>query len=306
MITRTRWLKNAKGETWNLMPVSINSETYACPIVNLNKYTGFKTTLTTSQIEFDWAIIEQTPDVVQVNGTMLFRNPEHIRLFAEFVGDFSKTLRLYEDPRGLVLPETQLMTTYYKEVNIIQLDSGDFDTKMGCYVSAVQMTTLSAMWRKDTRIASTTSGVVGEPHVFPYYFPYFFQSEQKLFLNIFNTGETIGSLVEIKNNGLTSLDHCEWNVDSENNVRQYAKWLAGTMKLEPERKLVVDSNPRTFRAEIEYGDNLPVSVMNQQEPNPQYINFVKLPPGNSQFLFNLGRIEDVEVTVSYSEQVRVI
>jgi len=311
----TIWLKNGKGETWNLRPDSLLSETYASPIVNLNKHTGFKTKLVTSQIEFDWAVIEQTPEMVPINGTLLFRNPEHIKLFTEFVGDFSKTLRLYYDPHGLILPETQLMTAYYKEVNIVQLDGGEMDVKLGCYALAIQMTTLSAMWRRDTTIASTVSGVIGEPHQFPFYFPYFFQSEQKLFLNVFNRGETIGSIIEIRNIGAAALDHIEWNVDSENNIRQYAAWLSppfSSLRLEPNTALIVDSNPRTFGAQVgfisddEIDKQSLASVISAQNPNPQYINFVKLLSGNNQFMFNLGRVDDVEVTVKYTEQARVI
>lgn len=301
---RSMWLVNENGDIWDLIPKRGLKQTYASFFGKLNKFSGFKTKVTTTPIGYDWAIIEQTAEMVPIQGTMYFRNAKHLQDFGEFVGDYSKTLKLFYDPTGRIDPRDQLSRPWYKKIHITQLDNGETDSS-GYYVCNMSTTTLSAMWRSDTTIASTVSGIVGEPHVIPHFIPYFFQSEQKIWLSIFNRGESMGALVEIKNTGSVPLPQCEWNVDSGIR-RQYAKWLAGTTKLETGRTLVVDSNPETFRAEIEYQDNLPISVMDYQEPNPQYINFVNIFPGNNMFMFNVGRIEGVDITVSYSEQVRAI
>lgn len=127
-----------------------------------------------------------------------------------------------------------------------------------------------------------------------------------MLLNVFNQGEKIGCVVEIKNKGGVALEQLEWMIDSDNNRRQYSRWLYGTTKLEPDRLFIVDSRPLTFRAEIEYLDNPPFNAVNFQDPNPQYINFVNIWSGDNRFIFNLGPIDDVEVTVSYSEQRRIM
>ena len=68
---------------------------------------------------------------------------------------------------------------------------------------------------------------------------------------------------------------------------------------------VMNSLARSVLTLYSYDDNAD-DVQDDQEPNPQYINFVELYPGNNQIVFNLGTIEGAEVEVSYTEQVRAL
>ncbi|MCL2599337.1 MAG: hypothetical protein FWD76_05480, partial [Firmicutes bacterium] len=176
----------------------------------------------------------------------------------------------------------------------------------GMFVVDITITMLSAMWRRNNTIASQVIGVIGEPHQYPYYYPYFFMREQSLVLQLFNSSERTGCVVEIKNTSGHPVDRCAWQVNSDNNVAQYAKWLAGTVKLEDGRTMIVDSNPRTMRSQIESENQRPMDIANYQEPNPQYINFVDVYPGKNEFIFDLGTVDGVDVIVSYTEQARVV
>ena len=307
------WLENnkvskdtKKGETWNLIPKDLWNEIYASIIEDAGHFAGFKTKIDTSQIKNDWEITQQTAEQVPLKGKMYFRDTEHIRLFSEFVGDFSRTLKLYYDPVGNILPESQLHTTWYKECIISVLDKGNLDHKVGMFVVDITITMLSAMWRRDNTIASSVVGVLGEPHQYNYYYPYYFRRGQNLVLELLNNSERTGCEVRIINKSGKPLDRCAWQVNSDNNITQYAKWLAGTVKLEDARTIVIDSNPRTMRSQIEFEANRPIDIVNYQEPNPQYINFVDVYPGRNEFIFDLGIVSSVDVTVSYTEQARVV
>lgn len=91
---------------------------------------------------------------------------------------------------------------------------------------------------------------------------------------------------------------------SSGNHRQYAKWLDG-IGLLPGRTIIIDSTQSGQEATVQY-DTYSDNVANFQEANPQYINFVELLPGNNQIVFNLGTVQNVDIKVSYTEQVRII
>lgn len=298
----TLWLKNEAGEIWDLRPAGLLKETYASFFATLDG-TGFETKLTFASVKNDFIVTEENPQQVPIKGKMYFRNPQHMKWFGEFIGDYSKTVRLYYDPEGKIDPRSQLDRPWYKLTRITKLSSGEQDKKTGFWICDMVFTPLSVMWRRDTTIASTASLVVGDPHVYPFVYPYFYQSERKLFLNVLNDGERIGCRVSITNKGAHALGTQEWTA-SNGDTRQYAKWLDG-VGLASGRTLVVDSNPTTQEASVQYGENSD-DVSDYQEPNPQYINFIELYPGNNQIMFNLGTVDDVEVEVTYTEQVRVL
>lgn len=298
----TIWLKNDIDDYWDLRPKRGLREEYASYFSTIDG-TGFETKLSVTRVKYDFIVTEETPQQVPIKGKMYFRDPLHLRRFGEFMGDYTKTVRLYYDPEGKIDPRSQIDRPWYKEVKITKLESGEQDKKTGFWICAMTFTPLSVMWRRDTTIASTTSTVVGDPHIYPYIYPYFYQSERKLYLNVLNDGERIGCKVTITNRKSTPLETLEWTAVA-GNVRQYAKWLAGD-GLASRRTLVVDSNPRTQMAVVQH-DGEEDDVSDYQEPNPQFINFIDLYPGNNQIVFNLGTVDDVDVTVTYTEQVRAL
>ena len=55
---------------------------------------------------------------------------------------------------------------------------------------------------------------------------------------------------------------------------QRSKWI---LELSPNSELVVDSNPITQEAKVNYSDNTSQSVVDLQEPDWEYINFITIP-----------------------------
>lgn len=299
----TIWFKNKAGDLWNLRPASI-LETQDCSFLQGLDGTGFESKLTFARIKNDFIVTEEQPQQVPITGKMYFRNPEHLKRFGEFIGDYSNELQFFYDPTGKIDYRSQIDRPWYKWVRINKLTGGEQDAKTGYWICKITLTPLSAMWRRDTTIASTVSQIVGEPHVYQYVYPYFYQSERKLYLEILNEGERIGCRVEIKNlQPSARVNSLEW-VCSSGKRRQYAKWLED-IGLAPGRTLVIDSTESNQEASIQYA-GVTDDVQDYQEPSPQYINFIELLPGNNQFVFNLGTIEGVEVKVSYTEQVRIL
>lgn len=295
------WLKNNDGDVWNLRPRNMNDE-YSSFLKTLDG-TGFETKLTVSRIKYDFVVKDETPQQVPIKGKMYFRSPLNKRRFSEFCGDFTQTVKFYYDPEGKIDPRSQIDRPWYKICKITKLTDGEVDANTGFFICDMQFTPLSVVWRRDTTIASTTSLVVGDPHTYPHIYPYFYQSERKLYLNVLNTGERIGCNIAITNNREHKIDTLEWTVIAGKN-RQYAKWLSG-IGLAPSRQLIIDSNPSTQQAVVVYGENSD-DVADYQEPNPQYINFVDIFPGNNQFVFNFGVVDGVDIDVTYTEQVRFL
>ncbi len=299
----TLWLKNDAGEVWNLRPQRLLREKQASFFAALDG-TGFETKLTFSRIKDDFIVTEDEPQQVTIKGTMYFRDPKHMAAFGDFVGDYSNVLRLYYDPEGRITPTMQLARPWYKKVRITKLSSGEQDVKTGYWVCPMEFVPFSVMWRRDTTRASSVTTIKGEAHVYSYSYPYFYQAERRFYVNIENTGARIGCTVSIKNTGTAPLERLEW-VASSGDHRQYAKWMAG-YGLAPGRTLIVDSNPSSQRAVIEIAPNSFEDVSDFQEPNPQYINFVELYHGDNQIVFNVGTVTDVEIEVTFIEQVRVL
>ena len=223
--------------------------------------------------------------------------------FVDFVGGYERTLRLYYDPSGLVLPETRLKEGWYKEVVITQITDGLRDTKLGVYVCQVTMQMLSAVWRRDTTVASTETITEGTPHTIPFVYPYFYVAGKTLVAELLNTGDRVGCVVEVTNNTGAPLSKVLWQVESGDKI-QYAKWMSGVEPLINTAKLVVDSNPLTYRADVERAGAGTESVRRLQEPNLQFINFVDIYNGANKFSFDFdGQIEGIDVRLSYREEV---
>lgn len=296
----TMWLKNSEGEIWNLRPQNIQGlySSYFNKVSGL----GLKTKRTYSRNNNDFVKTKTEPQQVDISGTMIFVSPRQKSNFNSFVGDFSKDLRFYYDPEGRIDPRSQISRPWYKTVNVAQMDSEE-QTAIGTFECKTTFTPLCATWRRDRVVVSTISTPIGDPHVIPFVYPYFYQSERKLYLNILNEGEKIGCRIEIKNNNSEALTKLEW-VCTSGTHRQYAKWLAG-YGLAAGRTLVIDSTPMSQESTIQ-NNGSSEDIQDYQEPNPQFINFIELHPGNNQIVFNFGTVTGVDISVSYAEETRLL
>lgn len=299
----TIWLKNNEGDIWNLRPKTI-TEDYSS-FFQAIKGTGFETKLKVSQVQYDFLITEDTPQQIDITGTMYFHSPLNMKRFEEFLGGYENNVKLYYDPEGKIDPLDQISKAWYKVVRITKLESGECDATTGLLVCKMVMTPLSAMWRKDTTIASSTSISEASGHVYPFVYPYFYANDHKLYVNILNSGERIGCNIKIVNKTSSSID-IAW-VSTCGQIRQYAKWLEAS-PLPTSMTLEIDSNPSTQKSVI-YSNgstDLEIDVQDYQEANPAYINFIDLHPGNNLIMFDVDNINGLEIEVSYTEQVRAL
>lgn len=297
----TIWLKNDNGDIWNLRP-NVMADDYSSFFKSIDG-TGFETKLKSTQVQYDYVVTEETPQQVNITGSMYFKSPLNMRRFEEFLGGYENTVKLFYDPEGKIDPRSQLDRPWYKIVRVTKMTSGECDLETGLFICKITFTPLSVMWRRDTTVVSSTTISEASGHVYPYVYPYFYANDHRLYVNILNSGERIGCKVQVKNNTGQTLNYVEWT-STCGDIRQYARWL-DDLGLENGRTLEIDSNPSTQKAVISYGNDSN-NVVDYQEPNPQYINFIDLHPGNNLIMFNTELLSGLEIIVSYTEQVRVL
>lgn len=301
MARPTIWLRNDEDDIWNLRP-EILTEDYSSFFAAIDG-TGFETTLKMAQVRYDFIVTEETPKQVPITGTMYFSSQLNMKRFGEFLNGYEDTVRLFYDPEGKIDPRDRISKPWYKQVRITKLTSGEQDLKTGFFVCKVTMTPLSVMWRRDTTVVSSTTVSESDAHTYPFVYPYFYQNDNRLYVSILNTGERIGCNIKVTNGNSSALSFVEWTATC-GDIRQYARWLYG-VGLDSGRTLEVDSNPITQKSIVSYQGNTE-DVQDDQEANPQYINFIDLHPGVNLIMFNLDTITDVLIEVSYTEQVRVL
>ncbi len=301
----TLWLKNSAGEIWNLRPRDFSEENGS--FFKAIDGTGFETKLQVARVKNDFVVMESVPQQVEITGEMYFRDPAHMKRFGEFLGDYGNSVPLYYDPEGKIDPHSQIDRPYYKMVKIRKVTSGEQDSH-GYWKCKMTLSPLSAMWKRDLTIATTATEIIGGPLVYSYVYPYFYTSESKLYLKILNEGEKIGCKIQITNKKQSSnLSKLFWYCEAlDDETRQYAQWLQG-VGLEPNRTLIVDSNYSSQKAVVTY-DTGEDDVSDYQEPNPRYVNFIELHPGENLIMFDVGTVDqaEVEITVSYTEEVRIL
>ena len=297
----TVWLENETGETWDLHPKKIRTAGSAAFLRDLTG-TGFKRKLTYAQIGDDFAETDDKAEQVLLSGTIIFDTPAKLQEFGVFTGGFDKYVKLCYDPAGLLGPGA-LGKPWFKQVKINELKGGTVN-QYGFLEYPISFTPKSALWRKETTVASSTTVVDAKAHVYNYTYPYFYQTDRKLYLVINNGGSKIGCMIKITNNSSVPLTKTTWTATSENGAQQYASWLNGTT-LEAGRTLIVDSDTASQRAVVEYQGSS-TDVSQTQEPNPQYINFIELESGDNTIIFDLGEIDNIDIEVSYTERVRAL
>lgn len=312
---RRIWLKKIDSEdTWDLLPQDKNGHydptIVGSPLVNI-KGMGYKQTITQNQVETEYFISRISTSNQPVTGIMLFRDDEHIKQFQEWIGDFRNQLYLYYSPSGEYEAGDQVSAPFYKKVIITQADKTEMD-EFGWYQISTTFSTQDDVWNRDVYYAIKDLSTIGEALVYPYIYPYTFGGRDALAIEFNNNGREVGCIVKIKNNGSATLSNIEWFIDRdyvdyygvlhEHADQQRSKW---NLTLSADAELTVDSNPLTQEAKVTYTDNTSQSVVDLQEPDWNFINFVRVKHGKNRIVFYIEN-DDIDITFIYREQKELI
>ena len=312
---RRIWLKKTDSEdTWDLLPQDRNGhydpDVIGSPLVNI-KGMGYKQTITQNQVETEYFISQISTANQPITGIMLFRDDEHIKKFQEWVGDFRNQLYLYYSPSGEYEAGDQISAPFYKKVILTQADKTEMD-EFGWYQISTTFSTQDDVWNRDVYYAIQDLSTVGEALVYPYIYPYTFGGRGALAIEFNNDGREVGCIVKIKNNGESNLSNIEWFIDRdykdsygvlhEHADPQRSKW---NLTLSAGAELTIDSNPLTQEGKVTYTDNTSQSVVDLQEPDWNYINFVRVPHGKNRIVFYIEN-DEVDITFVYREQRELI
>lgn len=310
---RNIWLENIEtGATWDLLPKDPYITDGGCPFVGISGF-GYQQDITQNQVGVDYFISAISTKNTQPTGTLIFQNDKHIKRFQEFVGDFRKQLRLYYSPDGQFEIGDQISAIYYKRVTISRLDKTE-KKRTGVYECPAIFTPQEDVWKRDFiyRVNVDTTEV-GDPLIYPYTYPYIFGGRSAIQIEIANSGRETGCVVSLKNKSGSQIRNVEWFCDHvsknqygvEKTDTQRAKFY---VSLSRDTELVVDSNALTQEATVKnLTDETSQSVVSQQEPSWNYINFIQLKHGTNRFVFYVDNIQnEIELTVQYTEQKEII
>lgn len=145
---------------------------------------------------------------------------------------------------------------------------------------------------------------------YPYTYPYVFGGTNTLAISIDNKGRETGCIVKITNTGDTPISDIEWFAEhtvvdrygNANTTPQRAKFFTTLRK---GYTMYVDSNSTTQEAMVIYPNDTSQSVVNQQEPSWDYINFVRLKHGTNRFVFYVAN-RNVDIRIQYAELKEVV
>lgn len=309
---RKIWLQKPNSlDIWDLLPANSNDRNNASPFLAIGGM-GYNQTVTQSQVNTEYFVSEILTKNQPITGTMYFQDDEHIKAFQEFVGDFREQLTLYYSPSGEFEPYDRISAPYYKKVIISQMDKGEMD-EFGWYQVKTTLSTQDDVWNRDVYYVVGELKKVGDALVYPYTYPYVLGGRTTLVIDFENKGREIGCNVKIKNTDENnSISGIEWFIDRtyvdyygnkhENEDVQRSKWL---LNLSAGSELVVDSNPITQEAKVNYKDGTSQSVVDLQEPSWEYINFITIPHGKGRIVFYVES-ENADITFSYREQKEII
>jgi len=299
------WLKNNNGEVWDLMLVPDDYDKKSGSLAfDINEFGGYVDEVGLSQVSSSFVVDKRTPKNKDMSCTMLFADHNHIKEFNAFIQDLDN-LKLFYDPEGLILPETQVLQGWYKRCAFVSIGVPT-QGKHGYFECSVDFTFLTSKWQRDTVLSSTTMGIIGEPLVFPFYYPFWFTKEGKIGIEINNENDETSCRIEITNNTDSVLDKCSWIAYYADGTRQLAEWMAGFNKLRAGRTLIVDGEPSAEMAVV-VGENIATEIVTrEQNISTKYENFVTIKNGINKILFDFGgQNENVEVLLTYREQVRM-
>ena len=311
---RKIWLQKPNThEVWDLLPTDAWDRNNASPFLAI-KGMGYKQEVTQNQVNTEYFVSKILTKNQPITGIMYFQDDEHIKAFQEFVGDFREQLILYYSPSGEYEPYDRISAPFYKKVIISQMDKTEMD-EFGWYQISTTLSTQDDVWNRDVYYAVERLSNVGEALVYPYTYPYTLGGRNALSIDFNNDGREVGCVVKIKNNGDSNLSEIEWfierdYVDFYGNPHPHAdvqrsKWI---LELSPNSELVVDSNPITQEAKVIYYNEEPPtsqSVVDLQEPDWKYINFITIPHGKNRIVFYLEN-RNIDITFTYREQKEII
>lgn len=312
---RKIWLKKMDSDdTWDLLPQDkngrYNPEVIGCPFLSI-KGMGYKQTITQNQVETEYFISKILSSNQPITGIMYFKDDEHIKEFQEYIGDFRNQLYLYYSPSGEFEPNDQISAPYYKKIVITQADKTEMD-EFGWYQISTTFSTQDDVWNRDVYYAIQGLSTVGEALVYPYTYPYMFGGRNALAIDFNNNGREVGCVVKIKNNDVNTLSNIEWFIDRdyvdnygilhEHADVQRSKW---NLSLSEGSELTIDSNPLTQEAKVTYTDETSQSVVDLQEPDWNYINFVRVMHGKNRIVFYIEN-DNIDITFTYREQKELI
>ena len=311
---RKIWLQKIDtGEIWDLLPTNpYNNNTWqGSPLLSI-KGMGYKQTITQNQVDTEYFISKISTANVSITGTMWFRDDEHIKEFQDYIGDFRNQLYLYYSPSGEYEPYDPISAPYYKKVIITQADKGEM-TEFGDYEIPITFATQDDVWNKDVLYVVPDLVNVGDALVYPYTYTYVYGGRSIFSIEEENKGREVGCIVKIKNNSQNTLlsnieyfierDYIDYyGVRHEHADVQRSKW---NLSLPPLSELVIDSNPLTQEAKVVYNDGTSQSVVDLQEPDWNYINFIRVMHGKFKIVFYIEN-PDVDITFSYREQKELI
>ena len=311
---RRVWLKKLdSNDTWDLLPQNrfgyYDPTVRGCSFINI-KGLGFQQSITLNQVDDEYFVSETLSKNIPITGTMLF-DEDGIKQFQEFVGDFRNQLYFYYSPDGKFQAGDQISAPFYKRVIVTQFDKGEMSV-YGDYEITVTLTPQDNLWSRDIYHSIEGLSIVGEALVYPYTYPYTLGGREALAIELENNGREVGCIVKIKNNTDSNLSNIEWyierdyideyNVLHEHADPQRSKW---NLALPAHSELSVDSNPRTQEAKVTYTDETSQSVVSLQEPDWNYINFIRVPHGSCRIVFYI-EYDNIDITFGYREQKEVI
>ena len=308
------WIENTTtGELWDLLPTDPYKTYGGCALLDISGV-GYKQSLTQQQVDVDYFVSEIISSNNAISGNLYFNGDEHLENFQNFIGDFRKQFKLYYSPDGEIEPYDRLTPCFYKLFTLTEVKKTEKDS-FGWYECPVTLTPQNDVWKRNIVYEISDIGMAGDALVYPYVYPYVYGGRNAIAIEIDNTGRETGCVVKITNNGNSVLSNLEWfvehnYVDNYNIAQQSvqrAKWYTENtaVTLQNGYTLYVDSNGISQEAKVILSDGTSQSVVDQQEPSWDYINFVRLEHGTNRFVFYVDS-GDIGISVTFIEEKEII
>lgn len=300
-------LRKSDNSRWNLTPDNPQLTYGGSAFLNV-KGLGYSNSIGVKQVDNDYLVTDKATKNTSITGTLYFVNDTHIKNFMQWIGSLDNELEFRLSPNGDVIATDIISDSRYKKVVINKFEKGEKNI-YGWYEVNVTFLTLSDIWYRDKKVVSKDASQVGTPHTYPYFYPYVYGGKNVLAVDINNQGREIGCLVKIKNTSTVALTNPEWTLetpkksvyDEEYISYQYAKF---NLSLPNGYELIVDSNATTQKAEVLTKNGVTLNQVNSQEPDYQYINFVRLANGQNRLIFNID-VASADIEISYQLQSEV-
>ena len=295
---RKFWLKNARGDLWDLTPT--DPTYHRGSFLNAPTGLGIQTRIRSFELENVIFVedIETTQQVIR--GELFFKDYKHFDRFVAFIGTTRETLKLYYSPDGVSL-HNKLNKQWYKEILIQELGKTEIDRRTGFLRCGVRFASMSR-WRRDVSIVLELSRH-GDPLVYPFFYPYFYGGSNNLAVEIDNTGNLPTSCI-ITIEATSDSPHIRLTQNGE--IVSQARY---NLIVRPGSHLIIDSRADRQEATM-------ITILGNQtarenvyftgEKDYAYQNFITIPTGKSMLLVSAQNANFGRVTVEYSIQRELI